>query len=421
MSNIYSSSNWTVENIYQMANIINFEPDYQRQRVWKLSNNQLLIDTILRGFPIPPIFVNQTITDGILQYDMMDGRQRIEATIDFLDNNFKTGSMSADAMEDELDENLDGLYFKELPLRAQNQIKSYSFHILNFSDTDNATDVFSRINNGVPLNRSELRHAMVNSALRNIICHAVSSHDFFKQLPVKNTRYAHEDIAAQIFIVCEKNGFATLNNNELDAAYDRYGHITPSKATLAVFNDVLNILAFIVANYKYSMRWNKSVILVFMLIYVTLKDAYKLDSDALIKIANAYIDIKNTAHMQSQLPIEKRTPEFQHINTNQSMTVESRQRTYVMVLLNIMFKTFKLSPKPQRDPRRAFNSYERELALYRAGYKCECCGDKVLMSTFEAHHIVPHSKGGLTTLDNLQVLCKRCHLETHHPQSKLGV
>ena len=43
----------------------------------------------------------------------------------------------------------------------------------------------------------------------------------------------------------------------------------------------------------------------------------------------------------------------------------------------------------------------------RAGYRCKKCG--TTEGPFEADHIIPVSKGGLTVLFNLACLCWKCH------------
>ena len=81
--------------------------------------------------------------------------------------------------------------------------------------------------------------------------------------------------------------------------------------------------------------------------------------------------------------------------------------------------------------------YIRDAALKFSGGRCECCGkDRVdlaeefiseaqdrgewvspnlpaQMNFFEVHHIIPLHLGGNSSLDNLIVLCKRCHLNAH--------
>jgi 5-methylcytosine-specific restriction endonuclease McrA len=81
------------------------------------------------------------------------------------------------------------------------------------------------------------------------------------------------------------------------------------------------------------------------------------------------------------------------------------------------------------NPRRSIHAKERERIFLRDKGKCVDCGKvcaggwKIwkpsvkhfeLNGTHEIHHIIPVIKGGETTIDNLILLCKECHLERHN-------
>ncbi len=57
---------------------INLQPQYQRTGVWSDKNNQLLIDTILRGYDIPKIYLTDSKDDNFEQ-EVIDGQQRLKA------------------------------------------------------------------------------------------------------------------------------------------------------------------------------------------------------------------------------------------------------------------------------------------------------------------------------------------------------
>ena len=51
------------------------------------------------------------------------------------------------------------------------------------------------------------------------------------------------------------------------------------------------------------------------------------------------------------------------------------------------------------------------LAIYRRdGYRCRICGRSGIFNDLEIDHIKPISKGGKSTYDNLQTLCRSCNL-----------
>ena len=52
-----------------------------------------------------------------------------------------------------------------------------------------------------------------------------------------------------------------------------------------------------------------------------------------------------------------------------------------------------------------FSIYERD------GYRCRRCGVSERYETLEIDHIIPISKGGKSTYENLQTLCRKCNYE----------
>lgn len=69
-------------NLYAHGNL-NLEPGFQRQSVWKQSDRALLIDSILRNYPLPAIFLYKREDKGELIFDVIDGKQRLESIFMF--------------------------------------------------------------------------------------------------------------------------------------------------------------------------------------------------------------------------------------------------------------------------------------------------------------------------------------------------
>ena len=64
---------------------IDLQPDFQRQEVWSSSKKRRLIDTILRGWSIPPIHLVVTPDSRM---GVLDGQQRLATIRDFLHGEF---------------------------------------------------------------------------------------------------------------------------------------------------------------------------------------------------------------------------------------------------------------------------------------------------------------------------------------------
>lgn len=52
----------------------------------------------------------------------------------------------------------------------------------------------------------------------------------------------------------------------------------------------------------------------------------------------------------------------------------------------------------------------RKSVIERDGYYCVYCDDDLKDQEIHLDHIIPESRGGTTTRDNLQVTCRKCNL-----------
>ena len=61
---------------------------------------------------------------------------------------------------------------------------------------------------------------------------------------------------------------------------------------------------------------------------------------------------------------------------------------------------------------RLFSDLQRRSIFLAADGRCQTCGE-LLDEVWDAHHIVPHSQGGVTEVWNGMALCKPCHIDIH--------
>lgn len=88
------------------------------------------------------------------------------------------------------------------------------------------------------------------------------------------------------------------------------------------------------------------------------------------------------------------------------MDIENLNRFVKYLSDNIKFK------KSVAGQRALMTSELRKKILQRDNYTCKYCGASVYQEPnllLEIDHIIPVSKGGLTTEDNLQTLCWKCN------------
>lgn len=208
---------------------IQLAPEYQRESdVWTLEKRQLLIDSILNGYDIPKLYFHKftkpkRIGKHIYSFAIVDGKQRLSSIWAFIDGDIALG----DSFEYLADPKISGkgLTYKELGRKYPKlklQFDSYSLPIvaIETDDIDLIEDMFSRLNEAVPLSAAEKRNAYpgpVPKAIRTL-----SKDAFFKtRLPFPNKRYRHFDLAAKFLLVEDQGKVVDTKKVYLDSFVKR--------------------------------------------------------------------------------------------------------------------------------------------------------------------------------------------------------
>lgn len=148
---------------------LELNPNFQRRPVWKKGAKSYLIDTILKGLPVPIIFLRDLRSDLKTlkaKRDVVDGQQRIRTLLSFIDPTL-LGDFEASRDEFTIDgthnPKLGGKSYAELGAEDRQKILDYQFSVHSFpADTDDREilQIFARMNaTGVKLNEQELRNA----------------------------------------------------------------------------------------------------------------------------------------------------------------------------------------------------------------------------------------------------------------------
>lgn len=160
----------SIKWVHNQKSVIDFSPAYQRRSsLWKKAQKQLLIDSILNGLDIPKFyfqFMPPVVEDMRYNYAIIDGKQRIETILGFINDEFPLSGEFA-FLDNSLTEqfgNIAGKCFSELESTVPALIARFWQYELNivFMDTttpDIINELFVRLNSGVPVSTSEKRHA----------------------------------------------------------------------------------------------------------------------------------------------------------------------------------------------------------------------------------------------------------------------
>ena len=131
-------------------------PRFQRRSVWTETARSYLMDTIIRGKPIPKVFLRQIIdpASGSSMREVVDGQQRLRTILSYVNDGF--------AIKRSHNREFGGLFFSQLNDDDRVRLLSYEVStdlLINVSDAE-VLDIFARLNaHAVVLNPQEKLNA----------------------------------------------------------------------------------------------------------------------------------------------------------------------------------------------------------------------------------------------------------------------
>lgn len=155
---------------------IKINPEFQRRDRWDETRQSRLIESLLMNVPIPPVFLGE---DDYGYYVVLDGRQRLTAIQNFLNNTLTLCDLS-------VWDDLNGLKFNDLVKRGLEKHLTRRFisaiALLKESSPAIKYDVFDRLNTGgVKANEMEVRNAVFRGPFTDAL-HRLSRLPIFCQL-----------------------------------------------------------------------------------------------------------------------------------------------------------------------------------------------------------------------------------------------
>jgi len=370
--------------------------DYQRGKVWSKDKQQLLMDTILKKMHIPPIYF-RVLENGY--YECVDGQQRCTAFFDFFDDKFPLSKKYSPEFS--------GKYFKELPIDIQDRFYDYEivvFEITNASD-DETKEMFKRLQKGMPLTAGEKLKAETGN-IRKFILDLTKSKFFLDGVNVRDYRGAYYQMCSQI-LVLEMFGIKDVKFKILEEMHtDNKELDLESKAPTQV-KKVINFLSRAFESKTPELHTRAGIVSLYLLISTTMKEYSLKDKEDLVKDFVVYFQEKLREAREKE-----NNPEL--LNFLNAVSHSSDGANSIRTRHDILMKYFLLFAKDLEplDTNRDFTEIER-IAIYRKNdgiCQNKECNKKVEYDDFHADHIIPHTRGGKTTIKNGQVLCSKCNL-----------
>lgn len=176
----------------------------RRESVWSNPNKSLLIDSLLRGYIVPPVY---TISEDGVQY-VIDGVQRLSTLKGFYNDEFAISKKAEPVIIEGAEYNIAGLKFSKLDQVVKDELDSSAitvYEITEYTDKD-VREMFRRLNSGKPLNTSQKLTPDMSDELSNAIFNIVSLPFFEKRLTSAQLKSSvDQSIALETLMLCSTN------------------------------------------------------------------------------------------------------------------------------------------------------------------------------------------------------------------------
>ena len=203
---------------------LDIDPPYQRRSVWTLKDRQFFLDTIFRDYPSPAIFLHKTIDEGGKStYHVVDGKQRIQTILDFVNDQIKIAKNFGDIR-------LNGKRW--IDLKGEQDLKqklwNYQITVEMIDDVEGSVinEVFDRLNrNARRLTPQELRHARFEGWLISEV-EAESTRDEWSTLGIvtkaRAKRMIDSQFISELMLVILEGQVLGFDQDSLDDLYGKY-------------------------------------------------------------------------------------------------------------------------------------------------------------------------------------------------------
>jgi len=220
------------------------QPRFQRRDVWSPKAKSHLIDTILRGLPIPIIFVRQNVDPKQRKTirEVVDGQQRLRAVISYSKDEFPVAKSQSPSFG--------GKTFSQLPQDAQQRFLNYEFSVVLLEEVSDADvlDIFARLNTyAQKLTAQELLNAAYFGEFKQTVYQLGYQHlEFWRQNHILQDRQimrmAEAELTTELLVVMLVG--IQRRRNRIKELYEKYDDDFPERRRVErEFKAVIDALA----------------------------------------------------------------------------------------------------------------------------------------------------------------------------------
>jgi hypothetical protein len=256
-----------IRDRYREGNL-KIKPPFQRKPVWVARQKCYLIESILRGLPVPEIYIQQTTSpEGETTYAVVDGQQRIRTVLQFVGSEEDPEEAAYNKFTlDKLEPNSDwaNVSFAELTAEQKKSFYGYKFAVryLNTDSDDEVRDMFRRLNKFLtPLKPQELRNATYAGPFVTLVQHLADNEYWAENrivTPAAIRRMNDVEYVSELMIGVlhgPQGGSAAIVDSYYQQ-YEDYEDVFPDQKRMQrVFDNTLAIIQTVFPDIK-DKRWS---------------------------------------------------------------------------------------------------------------------------------------------------------------------
>lgn len=333
--------------------LLNIRPAYQREFVYKDKQRDAVIDTIRKGFPLNVMYWSRN-EDGT--YELLDGQQR---TISFCE--YVAGKYS-----------INERYFHSLTDAEQEEILNYTLDIFICEGSDRERLEWFRTINiaGEKLTEQELLNANYTGTW---LADAKARFSKTNCVAYKlGSKFVKGSTLRQEFL---ETALDWISDGHIEEYMSKHQHDENANELLQYFTEVI--------------YWINSIF------GLEIGGHYRKEMLGL-NWGKLHREYKGTAYNWAILE-EK----IKSLMENDEVTDKKGIYEYVL--------SGESETLARKLSKRTFSNSDKRIAYERQNGICPKCGKHHEFEEMDGDHIIPWWRGGKTTLDNLQMLCKPCN------------
>jgi hypothetical protein len=255
---------------YREGNL-KIKPPFQRKPVWVARQKCYLVESILRGLPVPEIYIQQTTSqEGQTTYAVVDGQQRIRTVLQFVGSEEDPEEAVYNKfILDKVDPSSEWINasFAGLTAEQKRTFYGYKFAIryLNTDSDDEVRDMFRRLNKFLtPLKPQELRNATYSGPFVTLVLQLADNEYWAENrivTPAAIRRMNDVEYVSELMIGVlhgPQGGSAAIVDSYYQQ-YEDYEDVFPNQKRMQrVFDNALQAIQSVLPDIK-EKRWsNKS-------------------------------------------------------------------------------------------------------------------------------------------------------------------